>query len=122
VGQSFPDVQGVPHTFSICHADQMSTNLNCMLCCKSERGKDIFSVVCEKHHHSTNTHSCKIKCYTTSSIPYLHIKIRSCFMTPGDIYIYIHNLSQTGMSSILLSSSSPIKYRHMKKTNIFSDK
>jgi len=25
----------------------------------------------------------KIHCYTTSRIPYVHITIRSCFMTPG---------------------------------------
>jgi len=38
----------------------------------------------------THTHSCKIKCYTTSRIPYLHIKIRRCFMTPGYIKLVTH--------------------------------
>lgn len=115
MGQCFPDAQGVPHIFSNCHSDHMSTNLNCTLCCKSERGKDTFSVVCKKHHHPTNTHSCKIKSYTTSRIPYWHIKIISCFMTPGYI-----KLAANWHVFHPFNFFHPSKYYHIKKTNIFA--
>jgi hypothetical protein len=42
--QRFAAAQGVPRIFAICHADQMSANLNCTLSRKSEKGEDTFSV------------------------------------------------------------------------------